>query len=93
MGRWLDESTFAGLVARLAQRGPNPPPLRDVREICKIAVSVLSREPNVLHLDSPLYVVGDIHGQFQDLLGAFSPLRLPMLQRAPTNARFTPSRG
>ena len=29
---------------------------------------ILTLEPNVLMLKSPIIVVGDIHGQFQDLL-------------------------
>jgi serine/threonine-protein phosphatase PP1 catalytic subunit len=30
--------------------------------------TIFSKEPNVLNLDAPIYLFGDIHGQFQDLI-------------------------
>eukprot|EP00727_Mastigamoeba_balamuthi_P007534 m51a1_g3400 putative rna-binding protein 39-like (836) ;mRNA; f:542121-545641 len=39
--------------------------LRDAR-------AVLSREPNLLSLEPPIHVVGDVHGQFYDLLNLFT---------------------
>lgn len=32
---------------------------------------IFSREPNILHLQAPVVVIGDIHGQFYDLLNIF----------------------
>merc|ERR1719283_365065 len=35
--------------------------------LCRACESVMLREPNVVHVASPVTIVGDIHGQFYDL--------------------------
>lgn len=42
-----------------------------IREICEKTKEVLMRESNVVHIASPVTVVGDIHGQFHDLIEIF----------------------
>ncbi|RSH77929.1 putative serine/threonine protein phosphatase [Apiotrichum porosum] len=42
-----------------------------LREICEKTKEVLMRESNVVHVSSPVTVVGDIHGQFHDLIEIF----------------------
>ncbi|SCV70063.1 BQ2448_1457 [Microbotryum intermedium] len=49
-----------------------------VKEICEKTKEVLMRESNVVHIQAPVTVVGDIHGQFYDLIeifriGGYSP--------------------
>jgi serine/threonine-protein phosphatase PPG1 len=42
-----------------------------LREICAKTKEVLMRESNVVHVSAPITVVGDIHGQFYDLIEIF----------------------
>lgn len=42
-----------------------------VEAICAKAKELLMRESNVVHIEAPCTVVGDIHGQFYDLLEIF----------------------
>ncbi|KAF7376420.1 Serine/threonine-protein phosphatase [Mycena sanguinolenta] len=42
-----------------------------LREICTKTKEVLMRESNVVHVSAPVTVVGDIHGQFYDLIEIF----------------------
>jgi serine/threonine-protein phosphatase 2B catalytic subunit len=43
----------------------------DAIAICQKAAAVLKKEPNLLHVTDPITVVGDIHGQYYDLLKLF----------------------
>merc|ERR1711865_592369 len=43
----------------------------DILELCQKAQEILQQEPNVTPCHAPLTVVGDIHGQYHDLLELF----------------------
>ncbi|KRH93604.1 Serine/threonine specific protein phosphatase [Pseudoloma neurophilia] len=43
----------------------------EVSALCSIVTDILINEPNISHIPSPVTIVGDIHGQFQDLLNMF----------------------
>ncbi|KAL0210677.1 hypothetical protein RCL1_005113 [Eukaryota sp. TZLM3-RCL] len=43
----------------------------DVEKLCDLAEDMLLEQPNVVNVDPPITVVGDIHGQFYDLLELF----------------------
>ena len=45
--------------------------------VCETVKNVISQEPVLLHLSAPTHVVGDIHGQFYDLLRIFEKIGNP----------------
>ncbi|KAL6638623.1 hypothetical protein ACP70R_023734 [Stipagrostis hirtigluma subsp. patula] len=43
----------------------------EIRQLCAGAKDVFMRQPNLLQLDAPINICGDVHGQFGDLLRLF----------------------
>merc|ERR1711939_659154 len=65
-----------GAIETLLQKGLLAETL--IKEICEKTKELLMRESNVVHISAPVTVVGDIHGQFYDLIeifriGGYSP--------------------
>ena len=52
-------------------------PLPIIEKICLKAYQLFSNEPNLLQLSSSIYIFGDIHGQYCDLLRFFDLIGLP----------------
>ncbi|KAF7684222.1 Serine/threonine-protein phosphatase PP1-1 [Astathelohania contejeani] len=44
---------------------------QEVKSICEMTIDIIYCEPNILTLSSPITIIGDIHGQFYDLLNIF----------------------
>ncbi|KAI5180914.1 serine/threonine-protein phosphatase 4 catalytic subunit [Nematocida sp. AWRm80] len=44
---------------------------KEVRMICSKAMNILMLEPNIVRIEPPAVVCGDIHGQYDDLLTIF----------------------
>lgn len=52
-------------------RACRPIPEAQVRELCYKAREILIEEGNVVRVDAPVTICGDIHGQFHDLMELF----------------------
>ena len=44
---------------------------KELVELIKGASTIMRKEPNVLRMKEPVIIVGDIHGQFYDLIHMF----------------------
>ncbi|GJN03687.1 hypothetical protein PR202_ga21159 [Eleusine coracana subsp. coracana] len=49
----------------------------EIRQLCGAAKEIFLSQPNLLELEAPINVCGDIHGQFSDLLRLFEYGGLP----------------
>lgn len=69
----------ADILAALQTEGEDVPRLSvaNALEIVRRATNAMALEPNVLALRAPTTLVGDLHGQFQDLLEIFRVHGLP----------------
>lgn len=48
-----------------------------VIKLCNMVLGLFREEPNILTLEAPLYIFGDIHGQFSDLIHFLEMCGLP----------------
>lgn len=65
---WYSNKTSRHIAQLRACR---PIPEADVRELCYKARELLIEEGNVVGVDAPVTICGDIHGQFHDLMELF----------------------
>ncbi|KNA16232.1 hypothetical protein SOVF_090760 [Spinacia oleracea] len=43
----------------------------EIRQLCLVSKDVFMKQPNLLELQAPIKICGDIHGQYSDLLRLF----------------------
>lgn len=63
-------------IALLLQSGKMLP-LHTVLDVVRKATNHMTAEPNVVEVQAPCIVVGDLHGQYQDLLSIFNSNGFP----------------
>ena len=44
---------------------------QEMRQLCITAREIFAKQPNLLELEAPIKICGDIHGQYSDLLRLF----------------------
>lgn len=49
----------------------------EIRQLCVVSQDIFLRQPNLLELEAPIKICGDIHGQYSDLLRIFEYGGLP----------------
>ena len=52
-------------------------PESEIRKLCLAAREVFMQQPMLLELQAPVQILGDIHGQFYDLLRHFESTGYP----------------
>lgn len=50
---------------------------RVIIKLCDLVLNIFKNEPNTLYLEAPLYIFGDIHGQFSDMIHFLEMTGLP----------------
>lgn len=43
-----------------------------MRALCNLVKELLAEESNIVSVDSPVYVAGDVHGQYYDVRNMFN---------------------
>ena len=64
----------------------------ELRSLCEQCKAILLAQPVMLELNAPIRVVGDVHGQYSDLLRLFGPRASHPRAPASAPARCTSSR-
>ncbi|KAG4983734.1 hypothetical protein AAZX31_10G176400 [Glycine max] len=49
----------------------------EIKQLCLVSRDIFMRQPNLLELEAPIKICGDIHGQYSDLLRLFEYGGLP----------------
>eukprot|EP01155_Anaeramoeba_flamelloides_P034877 Anaeramoba_flamelloidesc16078_g1_i1.p1 GENE.c16078_g1_i1~~c16078_g1_i1.p1 ORF type:complete len:100 (+),score=21.88 c16078_g1_i1:39-338(+) len=52
-------------------KNKNKLPIDDLKTLLKKGTEVLKQEINVIQINAPVAIVGDLHGKFDDLLNMF----------------------
>lgn len=73
----MDSKVLDGIIQRLlAVRGSRPGKQvqfseGEIHQLCLVSKDIFLAQPNLLELEAPIKICGDIHGQYSDLLRLF----------------------
>ncbi|EXC01777.1 Serine/threonine-protein phosphatase PP1 [Morus notabilis] len=78
----MQASVLDSIINRLLEVRTNPGKLvqlseGEIRQLCYVSRDIFMRQPNLLELEAPVKICGDIHGQYSDLLRLFEFGGLP----------------
>ncbi|KAH7287499.1 hypothetical protein KP509_32G058700 [Ceratopteris richardii] len=73
----MDPALVDDIVARLLEVRNSRPGKQvqlfenEIRQLCSTSKTIFMRQPNLLELEAPIKICGDVHGQYSDLLRLF----------------------
>ncbi|CAN7114760.1 unnamed protein product [Brassica rapa subsp. narinosa] len=74
----MDPAVLDDIIRRLLDyRNPKPGTKQvmlnesEIRQLCLVSREIFLQQPNLLELEAPIKICGDIHGQYSDLLRLF----------------------
>ncbi|CAN6461531.1 unnamed protein product [Victoria cruziana] len=79
----MDTAVLDDIINRLLEvRGAKPGKQvqlseNEIRQLCVVSKEIFMQQPNLLELEAPIKICGDIHGQYSDLLRLFEYGGLP----------------
>eukprot|EP00250_Pteridium_aquilinum_P018455 c24094_g1_i1 orf=310-1284(-) len=79
----MDSSALEDIIHRLLEVRESRPGKQvqlsegEIRQLCLTSKTIFMQQPNLLELEAPIKICGDIHGQYSDLLRLFEYGGLP----------------
>ncbi|KAL2661835.1 hypothetical protein AAZV13_02G005400 [Glycine max] len=78
----MERGVLDGIISRLLQVRVRPGKQvqlseAEIRQLCAVSRDIFLKQPNLLELEPPIKICGDIHGQYSDLLRLFEHGGLP----------------
>ncbi|CAL9200561.1 unnamed protein product [Musa hybrid cultivar] len=73
----MDRALLDDIIGRLLEVKERKPGKKahlkesEIRQLCAVSKEIFLRQPNLLEIDVPIKICGDIHGQYSDLLRLF----------------------
>ncbi|KAG6597368.1 Serine/threonine-protein phosphatase PP1, partial [Cucurbita argyrosperma subsp. sororia] len=69
----MESATLNRIISRLLETGSKsgkqaPLSETEITQLCMVSRNIFLRQPNLLEIEAPVYICGDIHGQYTDLL-------------------------